>query len=254
MVEVALTIGKSDGVDFCLSAQTVVTGRTLVAATSGSGKSWTVAVLCEELCKRGVPFAVVDLEGEYWSIRDRYQVLWIGDRSQCNARWESIDFNKLAEEAPSSPPLILDFSLADHPERNVEAFLAAMWRRWKPLASEGVGEPYLIVIDEADQVLPVVGAYCESAFQIAVRARKRGLGLLLGTQQPSLILPKVLKECRGELMGCLTNDEADLNLIRPHFTEGVPDFTKLHPGHFYAMGTLCAPPRLGARSTIRIGA
>ena len=44
-----LPIGIADGHDIAIDAQELVTGRTCIIAQSGAGKSWGIAVLCEQL-------------------------------------------------------------------------------------------------------------------------------------------------------------------------------------------------------------
>ena len=47
----------------------VVTGRGFITGKSGSGKSNTASVLCEELLDEGVPLMIVDTDGEYYGLK-----------------------------------------------------------------------------------------------------------------------------------------------------------------------------------------
>ena len=64
---------------FEVSPDLFATGRTCVIGSSGSGKSYTVGVICEELCKNKVPFVIIDIEGEYSGLKEKYDVIWVGD-------------------------------------------------------------------------------------------------------------------------------------------------------------------------------
>ena len=64
-----LVVGKVEGKEFSLNAQELVTGRTCLIAQSGAGKSWTLAVICEKLCKANIGFIIIDTEGEYFSLK-----------------------------------------------------------------------------------------------------------------------------------------------------------------------------------------
>src|SRR6266568_7807637 len=48
---------------------------------TGSGKTNTAAVLIEELLTNGLPLTIVDIEGEYWGLKEKFEVLVAG-RSQ----------------------------------------------------------------------------------------------------------------------------------------------------------------------------
>ena len=54
--------------DLSVDAELVLTERTCVIGQSGSGKSYTVAVICEELVKNNLGFCIIDTEGEYYEL------------------------------------------------------------------------------------------------------------------------------------------------------------------------------------------
>lgn len=64
-------LGKLDGrdVDVHLDLNKLLTRHVAVLAKSGSGKSYAVGVLLEEIIERGVPVLVIDPHGEYGSLR-----------------------------------------------------------------------------------------------------------------------------------------------------------------------------------------
>ena len=93
---------------FQVSPELIATGRTCVIGSSGSGKSYTVGVICEELCKNKVPFVIVDIEGEYSGLKEKYQVIWVGDDEKSDLRWRNkFDLKLLAKSAPDCPPICL---------------------------------------------------------------------------------------------------------------------------------------------------
>ncbi|HXQ49368.1 MAG TPA: DUF87 domain-containing protein [Thermoplasmata archaeon] len=227
-----LAIGTTDaGSPFSLPAQLLATGRACVLGASGSGKSYTVGVLCEELCKTDVPFCLIDLEGEYWGIKDRFEAIWVGDRDLCDARWGEVDLDRLVRAAPNAPPLILDYSRVDNQPKAVLDFLGRLWK-----ASADARSPYLIIVDEADRVVPRGGPRMEALFEIAVRGRKRGLGLVLCTQRPSQVDPDIIGQCTVQLVGKLTLD-VDLRAVGPFFgREKAEGLAQLERGRFWVLG------------------
>ncbi|HMD79223.1 MAG TPA: DUF87 domain-containing protein, partial [Nitrososphaerales archaeon] len=70
--EPILEIGTGPDGPFAVEANLVATGRTCVLGSSGSGKSYTVGVLCEELCRNQVPFTIVDTEGEHTGLKEKF--------------------------------------------------------------------------------------------------------------------------------------------------------------------------------------
>jgi len=55
-----------------LQTQDLIGRCVAVLGISGSGKTNTAAVLVEELLSSGVPMTIVDIEGEYWGLKEKY--------------------------------------------------------------------------------------------------------------------------------------------------------------------------------------
>jgi hypothetical protein len=233
-----LDLGLRDGMPFLVDADRVVTGRTCVIGASGSGKSYLVAVVCEELCKAGVPFLIIDTEGEYYTLKEKYDLLWVGDDEKCDIRWRELRPRELASAALESQPIILDLSgLADQ-RSALGTFLG-------PLYAEVSRRrlPYLVVLEEADRFIPQAGERLPVLDEMARRGRKRGLGLVVCTQRPSVVDKNVLSQCSNQLIGRLVIRN-DLQAVS-HFFPGqqLPkQLTTLSPGSFYAMGDLSPQP------------
>ena len=58
--------------DFSISEQELLTGRCCVIGQSGSGKSFLVGVISEELAREHLPFVIIDTEGEYKSLKSLF--------------------------------------------------------------------------------------------------------------------------------------------------------------------------------------
>ena len=105
-----LVIGSGPAGAFAIDPNLIVTGRTCVLGSSGSGKSYTVGVLCEELCRNEVPFAIVDTEGEHTGLKEKFDAIWVGEDRDSDLSWDNLDLKDLANQAPDISPLILDVS------------------------------------------------------------------------------------------------------------------------------------------------
>ena len=64
---------KSTGLDF----NKLVNGRTFVSSMTDGGKSWTIRKICEEIFGK-VGLIILDPEGEYITLREKYPFLIIG--------------------------------------------------------------------------------------------------------------------------------------------------------------------------------
>jgi uncharacterized protein DUF87 len=225
---------------FQVSANLIATGRTCVIGSSGSGKSYTVGVICEELCKCRVPFVIVDIEGEYSGLKEKYEVIWIGDEDNCDLKWSTkFDIRLLSKYAPDCPPIILDLSEAIRPREKVNEFLISAYREVSRRRT-----PYLVILEEADRFCPQSGGERLPIFdEIARRGRKRGLGLMLCTQRPSLVDKNILSQCSNQLIGKMVIKN-DLSSVAQFFSgHGQPtQLTELKPGEFFALGGLAPQP------------
>jgi hypothetical protein len=224
---------------FEVKAEQIVTGRTCVIGSSGSGKSYTVAVICEELCKNKVPFVIIDVEGEYSGLKEKFEVIWLGDDENCDLRWKNkVDLKQLAKFAPECPSIVFDLSETYRPREKVNEFLIELYREISRRRT-----PYLVILEEADRFSPQVGDRLPIFDEIARRGRKRGLGLMLCTQRPSLVDKNILSQCSNQLIGKLVIKN-DLNAVAQFFAgRGPPNqLTGLSPGEFFALGGMAPQP------------
>jgi hypothetical protein len=231
---------EDEGRPFSVSAEVIATGRTCVIGSSGSGKSYTVGVICEELCKCKVPFVIIDLEGEYSGLKEKFEAIWVGDDDESDLKWsKKVDLKLLAKYAPDCPPVILDVSEAYHPKEKVNEFLIALYREISKRRT-----PYLVILEEADRFSPQSGGErLQVVDEIARRGRKRGMGLMLCTQRPSFVDKNILSQCSNQLIGKLVIKN-DLRSVDQFFAGYDPsdELTSLQPGEFFALGGLVSEP------------
>ena len=237
-----LDVGTGPGGPFTIDANIIVTGRTCVLGSSGSGKSYAVGVLCEELCRNEIPFAIVDTEGEHTGLKEKFEAIWVGEEGQCDLSWGNLDVKDLARQAPDIAPLILDVSDITDPKEKVASFVEELYATLTERRT-----PYLLVVEEADKFIPQYGQRLPIFGEVARRGRKRGLGLMICSQRPSLVDKNVLSQCGNQLIGKLIIQN-DLQSVAQFFPgKGLPkELTALKAGQFFAMGGFAAPPALVA--------
>ncbi len=229
-----LAISPEAGID----ADKLVTGRTCIIGQSGSGKSYTVAVICEELAKNNIGFCIIDTEGEYFSLKDKYPILWVGSGENCELSIENVDYKKLAEKAlRKGIPIIFDVSEVDNPREAVSKFLRAIYK-----IGSKIKQPYLIIIEEIDKFAPQRGNILKEIEEISRRGRKRGLGLIIATQRPALVSKNILSQCGNQIIGKLTirNDIDAVKLFFPN-KEDLEKLPQLKPGQFFIQGDISSP-------------
>ena len=235
-----LEIGNSAEGPFVVDANLIVTGRTCVLGSSGSGKSYTVGVLCEELLRNDVPFAIVDTEGEHTGLREKFEAIWVGEEKDSDLSWDNLDLEDLARQAPDISPLILDVSDLTDPKEKVATFITALYETLTQRRT-----PYLVVVEEADKFVPQYGQRVPIFAEVARRGRKRGMGLMICSQRPSLVDKNVLSQCGNQLIGKLIIQN-DLQSVAQFFPgRGLPkELTALKAGQFFAMGGFAHSPSL----------
>ncbi|MDK2915719.1 MAG: hypothetical protein PWR25_276 [Euryarchaeota archaeon] len=229
-----IVIGKAGDRDVAVDAQELVTGRTCIIAQSGAGKSWSIAVICEQLLQARVGFCLIDTEGEYSSLRDRFHLLWIGSGDDCDVDIERANIRDLMQNAICSRTAVI----YDVSETDMQAKVSLLADVLYDLES-GLKKPFLLIVEEADKFIPQSGDSIKKIEEISRRGRKRGLGLLVATQRPSLVTKNVLSQCNNQIIGKLSI-ENDLKAVGLFFSsrKEVAELAELEPGEFFVMGGL----------------
>ncbi|PCR88705.1 ATP-binding protein [Natrinema ejinorense] len=179
-----LPVGEND---FSLPTVEVLTGRAFITGKSGSGKSNTASVVIEELLEAGYPTLIVDTDGEYYGLKEQYELLHVGADEQCDLRVGPEHAEKLAMLAlEDNVPIILDvsgFLDADDANDLIRETARHLFAKEKRLK-----KPFLLVVEEIHEYIPESGGLDETGqmlVKIAKRGRKHGLGLVGISQRPA---------------------------------------------------------------------
>ncbi len=191
----------------------LLTGRGFITGKSGSGKSVTASVIAEELLAHDLSFLIVDTDGEYYGLKEQYEVLHVGADETCDAQVGVEHAPLLAELAlEDDVPIVLDVSgYLDEDERAalLERVVRELFVREKQLQ-----KPFLLVVEEAHEYLPESGgldAFGERLLQIAKRGRKRGLGICAISQRPAAVDKDFITQCNWLVWHRLTwNNDTDV--------------------------------------------
>jgi Helicase HerA, central domain len=237
------------GEAFSIDPGYLVSERSAVIGQSGSGKSYLVSVICEELAKNNLGFAVIDTEGEYSGLSERFpdQIKSIDIESL------SRDEEQIHQIITKSKRIVLDVSDLDETEqkKTISDFLESTFRVATQLFKAGSDKqiPFLIVVEEADIYVPQQAKNRLPILEtISKRGRKRGLGVLFATQRPALVNKNVLTQCNNVFIGRLTH-KVDIDSVRIFFSsmDDARQLTGFEPGEFYVQGTISDPSFIKVR-------
>jgi hypothetical protein len=235
--------------DFSVDPSHIVTERTAIIGQSGSGKSYLVSVICEELASNDLGFVLLDTEGEYHGLSKFDSIRLIKETEEVEDI--SADEENIKRIIKDSQKIILDVSESD--KNTVNEFLTGIYSVTTELFKENKSTPFLLIIEEADIYIPQKRTGGLEILQtISRRGRKRGLGILLATQRPALVNKNVLSQCNNVFIGKLMLKN-DLDSVRLFFSsmDEVKQLTALEPGYFYVQGAISDPMfiKIRARKT-----
>lgn len=218
-----------------IDLQKLISGKLLLQAGSGGGKSYATRRLLEQSFGM-IPQIVLDTEGEYASLRDKYDYILIGKGYDIAAdpKTAALMALRLWERRVSA---IIDLYELDPEDRQkfVDAFVGAMIN-----APKNLWKPVLLVIDEAHEYAPEneKSQYGLSMLRLASKGRKRQIAAVFATQSIASLSKRIVASCKNKLIGYAseTNDvkRAAFELsMTPQ--EGLT-LRDLDPGEFYAFG------------------
>ena len=221
-----------------------------VLGMRGSGKSYTCGVLAEELARIGQPFVIIDLMGEYYTLRERFPILIasLGEQEYADIR------GLRPEHAPELARNIVELGLsvvldlARATMADVLAFLADFLEAFYE-AEEEHRRPYVLIVDEAHRIAPekglpkldVVAKVQKKAaywfYEVAATGRHHGIGFVIAVRRPAEISKAILTQAEVKIIHKLV-DPTDLKRL---FEEGLPrelaDFVRaLEPGEAIVLG------------------
>jgi len=146
-------IPLDDAGDVTLPVVEVLTGRAFLTGKSGAGKSNSASVIAEELLDRGFPLLIVDTDGEYWGLKEQYEILHVGADEECDLQVGAEHAGKLAELAlEDNVPIILDvsgFLDADEGDALVRETARELFQREKKRK-----KPFLMLVEEIHEYIP----------------------------------------------------------------------------------------------------
>lgn len=252
MTTFTLGTGVNGGGTVSIDLDRLIETRMCLQANSGGGKSWTVRRLLEQSHGK-VMQIVVDAEGEFYTLREKYDYLYAavkgGDCVASVALAKKLA-HRLLEHGVSAIVDISEMPPAVRVEfvrEFVEALVEAPRRLWRPA---------MVVIDEAHRFCPEVErghkvargkktervSSTDAVVNLMALGRKRGLCGVLATQRIAKLNKDALAECQNFLIG-LANIDVDQDRAAAALGMRSKDaviLRELEPGEFFAFGPAIA--------------
>jgi hypothetical protein len=185
------------GTPVSLPVVELLTGRGFVTGKSGSGKSNTASVLVENLLANNFPVLVVDTDGEYYGLKEEFELLHAGADDECDIQVSPEHAEKLATLAlEGNVPIILDVSGYLDDDEAKELLLSVA--RHLFAKEKKLKKPFLMLVEEVHEYIPEGGGLDETGkmlIKIGKRGRKHGLGIVGISQRPADVKKDYITQC-----------------------------------------------------------
>lgn len=227
----------SFGIGVDVDVAWLIKSRLLIQANSGGGKSFAIRRLCEQTFGL-VQHTIIDREGEFYTLREKYDYALFGKGGDGPADLKSAVLlaRRLVELRLSA---IVDISeLGERQAQFVKVFLDALVATPRPLWA-----PRLVILDEAHRFCPEKGrgesVSTGAVIDLMTVGRKRGFCGVLATQRVSKLNKDAAAECVSKIVGRCT---LDVDRKRAAEELGLSDkesilaLRDLEPGEFFAYG------------------
>jgi DNA helicase HerA-like ATPase len=215
----------------------------------GSGKSWTSAVIAEELARTGIPFIVVDLMGEYKTLREKFPVLItaLGTPKYADIHLSEEQARVLAQRiVQTGISVVLDLKHATMLQRY--AFLAKFLEGFYRV-EEKLMKPYVLILDEAHRITPEKGVIKLRevrdvqtqveywVYEIGATGRHYGIGFIAVARRTAEISKMTLTQCELKIVHKVS-DPIDLDKLKEYglSSELLVQVERFKPGDAVVIG------------------
>lgn len=245
--------------------------RLSVSGSSGSGKSYLTTVLVEELNDIGIPWLIVDPDGEYKSLKELSGVALAAPDGDIHLNFPKTGWiDNCLGRIEAGQGVIVDISdLAIDDQRwAYTRLLTGLWNMQRSKRAEGLHEAMALIVEEAHLFAPQKrqsdAQSLEITTTIARRGRKHGINTVFVSQRPGDLEKDVLGQSNVRIIMRLdlqhdfeavktllpkgTKHEQLLSLNTGEFFLRIgPDFHKLQPVRARKTKDLAQTPALAYR-------
>jgi hypothetical protein len=207
--------GTAPGAAVSLPIVELLTGRGFITGKSGSGKSNSASVVAEKLLDEGFGLLIVDVEGEYYGLKEEFELLHAGADEECDIQVDPEHAEKLASLAlEENVPIILDVS--GYLDEDVADQLVFETARQLFAKEKKLKKPFLMLVEEVHEYIPEGGGMSDAGrmlVKVGKRGRKHGLGIVGISQRPANVKKDFITQCDWLVWHRLTWDN-DTKVVR----------------------------------------
>ena len=229
--QIGTKIGTNE--PFSLDIKAVISSRTYIASMTRYGKSWTCRKIIEEVFGH-CGIVIIDPEGEYSSLREKYPFLIIGVDVPIQIETAELMAEQVLKNDVS---VILDTSKERDDKEYVRKFLDQFF-----YLETTARKPYLLVVEESEDYGPEKGAPGTAEclpilIAYAKKGGKRGIGCIFVGHRPAWISKGILSQCSNKALGKI--ESTDFKALETYarvpesIIEKLPGFA---PGEFCFVG------------------
>jgi hypothetical protein len=220
--------GTDPGTTVSLPAVEILTGRGFITGKSGSGKSNTASVVVEKLLSANFPVLVVDTDGEYYGLKEQFEILHVGADEECDIQVSPEHAEKIASLAlEQNVPIILDVS--GYLDEGEAKSLLLQTTRHLFAKEKKLKKPFLMLVEECHEYIPEGGGMDETGkmlIKVGKRGRKHGLGIVGISQRPADVKKDFITQCDWLVWHRLTwrNDTKVVNrILGKEYSDAIED-------------------------------
>jgi hypothetical protein len=256
-----IIIGTAGRHNVSIDIPELLVSRLLIQANSGGGKSWALRRIAEQLFGK-VQTIIIDPEGEFFTLRDKFGYVLVGEGGETPAdvRSAALLAQKFMELKISAVCDLFEAFRSRPTERRrwVRDFLFALLE-----VPRSLWGPLVVIIDEAHKFCPqetpkagsqtereVIAGCKDAMIALNTTGRKRGFCPVWATQR----LAKVDKDASAEMfnrMVGMTIEDVDVDRAADLMSVSKADraafrveLRTLNPGQFFAFGRAIAKERI----------
>ncbi|MFB6083024.1 MAG: LAGLIDADG family homing endonuclease [Halorientalis sp.] len=188
----------------------------------------TASVVAENLLDAGFGILIVDIDGEYYGLKEEYEILHVGADDECDIQVTTEHAGKIASLAlEQNVPIILDVS-SFLDEDEAESLLTEVSRQLFAKEKK-LKQPFLMLVEEVHEWIPEKGSVTEAGkmlIKIGKRGRKHGLGMVGISQRPADVKKDFITQCDWLVWHRLTwnNDTKVVSrILGSEYAEAVED-------------------------------
>lgn len=267
--EESVSLGKLLGYEFNVNLLVKNFGRIFITGKSGSGKSYTMGVLCEEFMDKGIPVVILDRHGEYGSLKVAAKGEETkGEKVESEYVDKIIEFSDLKINKGGDIDVEYLFSLDATDlvapnlctivnmrgmDLNVQEMIAG--KLLKKLYQASTARrilPFYLFLDEAHLFAGKKRTEtCETVKLFSQEGRKFGANLVIGTQRPQLLDTTIRAQAGSWIVHNLT-DVRDIDVTISSAEDLSKDNKKDISGLDKGQGIICGEAVKGIPLYVKI--